>query len=179
MFDQKPLDPAMGNFGKFPPEIIFKILDKLLGGSPRLTHENFHSINQLMKTNKTVEEYIKLGWMDSNTPNSLKQRVNAVVWYPNIDVAKTALILQGVEPDTFPILDPHALGPDLITGILHDDCDQCFEWFAEMVPGTHMGCCNECGRTFRSLSIDAKLEKFGQQALPTDMYDYNNISFDL
>ncbi|KAJ5503292.1 hypothetical protein N7463_006166 [Penicillium fimorum] len=178
MSDQKPLlDPAMGDLGKFPAEIIFKILDNLLGSSPRLTHENFHSIKQLMKTSKAVEECIKFEWVSSTAPNSLKQRMNAVVWYSNSDVAKAALGLQGLEPDAFPILDPHTLGPDLITEILHDDCHDCFEWFAEIVPGTHMECCNECGRTFKSLSIDAKLGKFGQQALPTDLYDYNDSYF--
>ncbi|QQK39855.1 hypothetical protein Pdw03_2709 [Penicillium digitatum] len=150
----------MGNLGIFPPEIIFKILDELLGSSPRLAHENVHAINQLMKTNKMLERYIKLGWIGSNVSNSFKQRVNAVQWYPNIDLANTALTLQGLGPDhTMPIEGPRSLGPDLITGIIFDDCTDCFEWFSEVLPPTYMSCCNEGGWSFLSLALHAKSEK--------------------
>ncbi|KAJ5373887.1 hypothetical protein N7517_005893 [Penicillium concentricum] len=160
MCHQKPLDPALGNLGVFPPEIILNILDEFLGSSPRLTHENFHSINQLMKTNKTLAEYIKLHWMDSNASNSFKQRVNAVQWYPNIDAANAALTLQGVDPDyVMPIEGPPGLGPDLITGIILNDCTDCFEWFNKMLPATHMRCCNEGGWSFRSLALYANAGK--------------------
>ncbi|KAK4862414.1 hypothetical protein LT330_002547 [Penicillium expansum] len=160
MYHQKPLVPAMGNLSMFPPEIIFNILDELLGSSPRLTHENFHAINQLMKTNKTIERYIKLGWMGSNASNSFKQHVNAVQWYPNIDIANTALILQGVNPARImPIEGARGLGPDLITGIIFDDCTHCFEWFSDVLPPTHMSCCNEGGWSFLSLALHAKSEK--------------------
>ncbi|KGO77784.1 hypothetical protein PITC_010510 [Penicillium italicum] len=150
----------MGNLGMFPPEIIFNILDELLGSSPRLTHDNFHAINQLMKTNKTIERYIKFGWMGSNASNSFKQRVNAVQWYPNIDSANTALTIQGVDPNhIMPIEGPRGLGPDLITGIIFDDCTDCFEWFSEVLPPTRMSCCNEGGWSFLSLALHAKAEK--------------------
>lgn len=160
MCHQKPLVPAMGNLSMFPPEIIFNVLDEILGSSPRLTHENFHAINQLTRTNKTLEQYIKLGWMVSNVSNSFKQRVNAVQWYPNIDIAKTALTLQGVDPEhSMPIAGHHGVGPDLITGIIFDDCTDCFEWFTEVLPATHMSCCNEGGWSFLSLALYAQAEK--------------------
>ncbi|OQD64361.1 hypothetical protein PENPOL_c007G09634 [Penicillium polonicum] len=160
MCHKKPLVPAMGNLSMFPPEIIFNILDEISRSSPRLTHENFHAINQLMKTNKTLEQYIKFGWMGSNALNSFKQRVDSVQWYPNIDNANTALTLKGVNPDCIiPIEGPRDLGPDLITGIILDDCTDCFEWFSQVLPPIHMSCCNEGGWSFLSLALHAKSEK--------------------
>jgi hypothetical protein len=160
MCHQKLLVPAMGYLSMFPPEIIFNILDEILGSSPRLTHENFHAINQLMKTNKTLEQYIKLGWMGCNASNSFKQRVDSVQWYSNIDNANTALTLKGVDPDCIiPIEGPRDLGPDLVTGIILDDCTDCFEWFSEVLPPTHMSCCNEGGWSFLSLALHAKSER--------------------
>ncbi|CAG8909333.1 unnamed protein product [Penicillium egyptiacum] len=156
---EKPLVPAMGNLSMFPPEIIFNILDEILGSSPRLTHGSFHAINQLMRTNKTLEQCIKLGWMGSNISNSFKQRLNAVQWYPNIDSANTVLTLQGVDPKhPMSIAGPHG-GPDLLTGIIFDDCTDCFECFSEVLPHTHMSCCNEGGWSFLSLALYAKAEK--------------------
>ncbi|KAJ5170475.1 uncharacterized protein N7500_003258 [Penicillium coprophilum] len=180
MCHQKPVVPPMGNLSVFPPEIIFKILDALLESSPRLTHENFHSINQLMKTNKTLEEFIKVGWMGSNSPNSLKQRVNTVQWYPNVDVAKAALALQGVDlSHVMPIGGPPSLGPDLITGIILDDCTDCFDWFTEMVPEADLKCCNEGAWPFHTLAEYAKagklLDRFSRlPGLPVDFFDYRH-----
>lgn len=177
MCHQKPSVPAMGNLNMFPPEIIFNVLDEILGSSPRLTHENFHAINQLMKTNKTLEQYIKLGWMGSNASNSFKQRVDSVQWYPDIDSSNTALTLKGVDPNcTIPIEGPHDLGPDLITGIILDDCIDCFEWFSEVLPPIHMSCCNEGGWSFLSLALHAKSEKlldrFFNSGFPYDSQDF-------
>ena len=160
MCQPKPLVPAMGNLSMLPPEIIFGILDEIFGGSPRLSHESFHAINQIMRTNKTLEQYIKLGWMGSNVPNSFKQHMDAVQWYPNVDIAKTALILQGEDPEQpMPITGSFGIGPDLITGIIFDDCTECFEWFSEVLPHTHMSCCNEGGWSFLSLALYARAEK--------------------
>ncbi|KAF9241672.1 hypothetical protein DTO012A7_7357 [Penicillium roqueforti] len=160
MCHKKPLIPAMGNLSMFPAEIIFNILDELLASSPRLTHENFHAINQLTKTNRTLEQYIKLGWMGSNASNSFKQGVNTVQWYSNSDNANKALTLQGVDPQRImPIEGPRGLGPDLITGIILADCTDCFEWFSEVLPATHMSCCNEGGWSFLSLALYARAEK--------------------
>ncbi|CRL23807.1 unnamed protein product [Penicillium camemberti] len=156
MCHQKPLVPAMGNLSMFPPEILFNILDEILGSSPRLTHESFHAINQLMKTNKTLEQYIKLGWMASNASNNFKQRVDSVQWYPNITSANRALAFKNC---IIPIEGPRDLGPDLITGIIFDDCTDCFEWFSEVLPPTHMSCFNENGWSFLSLALHAKSEK--------------------
>ena len=160
MCHQKPLIPGMGNLSMLPAEVIFNILDELFASSPRLTHENFHAINQLTKTNRTLERYIKLGWMGSNASNSFKQRLNTVRWYSNIDDANTALTLQGVGPQRImPIEGPRGLDPDLITGIIFADCTDCFEWFSEVLPATHMSCCNEGGWSFLSLALYAKAEK--------------------
>ncbi|KAJ5207002.1 hypothetical protein N7491_002367 [Penicillium cf. griseofulvum] len=150
----------MGDLSMLPSEIIFKILDELLGSSPILTHENFHSILQLMRTSESLERYIKLGWMSSNAPNSFKQKVDAVQWYPNIDTANAALTLRGFDFDhIIPIEGCPGLGPDLITGIIFDDCTGCFEWFSKMLPPTHMSCCNEGGWSFLSLALHAKATK--------------------
>lgn len=177
MCHQKPLVPAMGNLSMFPPEIIFNILDELLGSSPRLTHGSFHAINQLMKTNKILEQYIKLGWMGSNASNSFKQRVNAVQWYPNIDSANAALALRGADGNgIMPIEGPRDLGPDLITGIIFDDCTDCFEWFSEVLPPIHMSCCNEGGWSFLSLALYAKaenlLDRFFLSGFPYESKDF-------
>lgn len=160
MCHQKPLVSSMGNLSMFPPEIIFNILNEILGSSPRLTHENFHAINQLMKVNKTLEQYIKLGWMSTNASNNFKQRVNSVQWYPNIINAHRSLTFKGVDHNCIiPIEGPRDLGPDLITGIIFDDCTDCFERFSEVLPPTHMSCCNEGGWSFISLALHAKSEK--------------------
>ncbi|OQE11828.1 hypothetical protein PENVUL_c002G06481 [Penicillium vulpinum] len=167
----------MGNLSVFPPEIIFNILDELLGSSPRLEHEDFHPITQLIKTNKTLEQYIRIGWMGSNASSSFKQRVNAVQWFPNIEIANASLILQGVDPESImPIEGPHDLGPDLITGIIFDDCTDCFDLFSEVLPPTYMSCCNEGGWSFLSLALHAKAEKlldrFFLSSFPPESKDF-------
>ncbi|CAI7662824.1 unnamed protein product [Penicillium glandicola] len=155
MCHQKPLVPAMGNLSVFPPEIMFKILDELFGSFPRLSHEDFHTINQLMRTNKTLEQYIKVGWINSNASNSFNGHVQ---WYPTIDSANESLTLHGVDPNYIMLIEG-LLPPDLITGIIFDDCTDCFEWFSEVMPTTSMSCCNEFGWTFLSLAMHAKAEK--------------------
>lgn len=152
--------PAMGSFSKFPPEIIFQILECILWSAPRPTHENICAMNMLMKTNKALRRFINEEWKATKAYKDFLVTVGSVEWYVDPNYATGVLAERGVDSSNIiPIEGPRDLGPDLITGIILDDCTDCFKWFSNMLPPTYMSCCNEGGWTFLSLALHARSEK--------------------
>ncbi|KAJ5788340.1 hypothetical protein N7457_003330 [Penicillium paradoxum] len=151
---------AMGNFSLLPSEIIFKILDDIMWSTPTLVHENFCAINQLMKTNKQFYAFIKTGWLGKKSFSYLKDSVNALEWYQDAEHAWETLQARGIDSSNVMPIEGHPdCELDLITGIIFDDCPECFEWLAENLPPALMSCCNAGGWSFLSLAMHAKSEK--------------------
>ncbi|KAJ5142912.1 uncharacterized protein N7515_001699 [Penicillium bovifimosum] len=177
MCQTRPLNPGLGTLSKFPPEIIFKILDDMLYSEPRLTHKTLCTICQLTKTNKTLETLIKYQWIGQKAYTYIKDSVNAIEWHLDSDYAYDFLTRRGVDQQTImPITGPADLGPDLLTSIIFDDCVDCFEWFASALPPTLMNCCNEGGWTFLSLALHARsgklLYRFFSAGYPFEPSDF-------
>jgi hypothetical protein len=177
MCHNRPLNPALGNLSMFPPEITFKILDDMLYSDPRLTHKTLCTIYQLTKINKTLETLVKSEWIGRRVYTYINDSVNAIEWHLNSEYAYDFLTRRGVDQQTMmPITGPTDLGPDLLTGIIFDDCTECFEWFASVLPPTLMSCCNEGGWTFLSLAIHARsgklLDRFFRAGYPFEPSDF-------
>lgn len=150
---------AMGDFAKFPPEIMFKILDDILWSTPRLTHRSLCAVANLTKASRTLDQFIRCGWMGTKASTYLSDSVNGVEWYVDSDHAWEVLHSRGATAQTtMPIGGHPELGPDLITGIILDDCTHCFKWFSEILPPAHMSCCNEGGWSFLALALHGKSE---------------------
>ncbi|KAJ5543213.1 hypothetical protein N7535_005642 [Penicillium sp. DV-2018c] len=160
MCTSTPPNPALGTLSKLPTEIIFKILDDILYSEPRLTHKTLCTIRQLTMTNKGLANLINYGWLGQKAFDYLQESANAVVWHLDSDHAYEYLTERGVTSQTImPITGPKDGDPDLLTGIIFDDCTECFEWFSSVLPPTLMTCCNEGGWSFLSLALHSKSQK--------------------
>jgi hypothetical protein len=154
------LDPPMGNFGVCPPEILFNILDDVLWSSPDLTHENLCVINKLRKTNKILEQLVEY-WMMGRKVHDYINGCVSNQWCLN----PSSTTSESVIWQLFVFKEPFGAGNDLITGIIRDDCVDCYNWLCvlmpedERFPDNLMACLNEQGWTFFSLAVHAKADK--------------------
>jgi len=150
----------LGNLGVCPPEILFDILDDVLWSSPELTHENFCAITKLMKTNKILGQLVRQWMMGRKVHDYINDCVSNQWCLNPSSVNSESMIWQ-----LLVYKEPFSANNDLLTGIIRDDCVDCYNLLCELMPeddkfpDNMMACLNEQGWTFFSLAVHARADK--------------------
>jgi hypothetical protein len=144
-----------------PVEIVFDILGKILWSGVELTHQSFCALNKLMKTNnKVLGQLVKNWMMGRKVRDYISDRVsNQWCLNPSSAVSESMIWQLLVNEEPFNACN------DLITGIIRDDCVDCYNLLHELMseedkfPDNMMACLNERGWTFFSLAVHARADK--------------------
>lgn len=156
MCPNKPLSIALGKLGVCPTEILFRILDEMLWSSPHLHHEGFCAITKLMNTNPTLRQVVK-AWMSGRKVHSYITKCVNNQWCLNPSSLTESMIWQLLVHQK-----PFHVENDLITGVIRDDCVDCYELLPDLMPEEEKfpdnmsTCINEQGWTFFALAVHAR-----------------------
>lgn len=154
----------LGDLGRLPNELLWQILDHVVMDTPRLTHAGMCGLYSLMKTNQANGKLIQDGYMTNERKQYVLVETNSLRCYADLDDATDALGQSepeyvGGEPDE---------EPDLFTGIIRDDCLECFGGILGSLPEFPMMCYNEKGWSFFAIAVEAKATRVLRQFVTSE-----------
>jgi hypothetical protein len=149
----------LGDLGRLPNELLWQILDQVVMDTPRLTHAGMCGLYSLMKTNQANGKFIQDGYMTDERKQHILVETNSLRCYADLDDATDAL---GQSEPEYVGGEPGE-EPDLFTGIIRDDCLECFSGILGSLPEFPMMCHNEKGWSFFALAVEARSMKLLQQ----------------
>jgi hypothetical protein len=162
----------LGDLGRLPNELLWQILDHVVMDTPRLTHAGMCGLYSLMKTNQANAQLIQEGYLTDERRKYIQNETHSLKCYSDIDDATDALG-QGGAPWLGALPGQE---PDLLTGIIRDDCLECFDGILGSLPDFPMMCYNEKGWSFLAVAVDAKatkiLRRFVTSGLPADTREF-------
>ncbi|KAK9847121.1 hypothetical protein MYU51_020439 [Penicillium brevicompactum] len=155
--NKKSFVSPLGNLEVLPTEILFQILDELLWSTPNMTHESFCSTTRLMLTNKALEQVVRAWMMGRKVRGYINDCLyNQWCLHPSSPASESMIWQLLVHKE------PFSISNDLITGIIRDDCVDCYNVIREILPDDDkfsnnlVACINEQGWSFWALALHAR-----------------------
>ena len=122
-----------------------------------MTHEGFCTITQLMKTNNVLEQVIQAWLMGRKVRGYINDCLeNQWCCHPSFPLSESLIWQILVHKE------PFCARNDLITGIIRDDCLDCYNLVRDLMPEDDkfpenlLACLNEQGWSFWSLAVHAR-----------------------
>ncbi|KAJ6080070.1 hypothetical protein N7467_009823 [Penicillium canescens] len=138
----------LGDLGRLPNELLWQILDQVVMDTPRLTHAGMCGLYSLMKTNQANGKLIQDGYMTDERKQHILVETNSLRCYADLDDATDAL---GQSEPEYVGGEPGE-EPDLFTGIIRDDCLECFSGILGSLPEFPIMCHNVKGAILRFMT---------------------------